>query len=110
MIRETYRAESIARERAIAHFINGLSGQSLVNAVIVEVESTRKSIRGLVRLIRSYSGVANSLSRWPEQRTMRKSNVWLETVRQDVFIENSRFADFGAGAGVCGGHSLPCAG
>ena len=36
MIRETYRAESIARERAIAHFINGVSGQSLVNAVIVE--------------------------------------------------------------------------
>ncbi len=32
MIRETYRAESIARERAIAHFINGVSGQSLVNA------------------------------------------------------------------------------
>jgi len=41
---------------------------------------------------------------------MRKSNAWLETVRQEVFIENSRFADFGAGAGVCGGHSLPCAG
>ena len=32
MIRETYRVESIARERAIAHFINGVSGQSLVNA------------------------------------------------------------------------------
>jgi hypothetical protein len=31
MIRETCRAESIACERAIAHFINGLSGQSLVN-------------------------------------------------------------------------------
>jgi len=25
MIRETYRAESIAREHAIAHFINGVS-------------------------------------------------------------------------------------
>ena len=33
MIRETYRAESIARDRAIAHFINGVSGQSLMNAV-----------------------------------------------------------------------------
>jgi hypothetical protein len=32
MIRETYRAESIALERVIAHFINGVSGQTLVNA------------------------------------------------------------------------------
>ncbi len=40
MIRETYRAESIARERAIAHFINGVSGQSLVNAETVQVPIT----------------------------------------------------------------------
>jgi hypothetical protein len=26
--------------------------------------------------------------------------------RQEVFIESSRFADFGVGAGVCGGNSV----
>src|SRR6266478_6191797 len=48
MIRETCRAESIVRERAIAHFINGVSGQSLVNALTGQVpidESTCPNAR-----------------------------------------------------------------
>jgi hypothetical protein len=39
-----------------------------------------------------------------------KSNVQIEKVRQEVFIENSRFADFGVGAGVCGGNSVSSTG
>ena len=39
-----------------------------------------------------------------------KSNVQIEKVRQEVFIENSRFADFGIGAGVCGGNSVSSTG
>jgi hypothetical protein len=41
---------------------------------------------------------------------MRKSNVYIEKVRQEVFIENSRFADFDVGAGVRGGSSVSGAG
>jgi hypothetical protein len=37
---------------------------------------------------------------------MRESKVQIEKVRQEVFIENSRFADFRVGAGVCGGDSV----
>jgi hypothetical protein len=37
---------------------------------------------------------------------MRKSKVQIEKIRQEVFVENSRFADFGVGAGVCGGNSV----
>ena len=39
-----------------------------------------------------------------------KSNVQIEKVRQEVFIENSGFADFGVGGDVCGGNSVSSTG
>ena len=46
MIRETYRAESIALERVIAHFINKVPGQSLVNACRSAIPFVRLSVPG----------------------------------------------------------------
>jgi len=37
---------------------------------------------------------------------MRKSKASIEKVRQEVLIENSRFADSAVGAGMCGGNSV----
>ena len=39
-----------------------------------------------------------------------KWNVQIEKVRQEVFIENSRFADFGVGADVYGGNFVSSTG
>jgi hypothetical protein len=50
--------------------------------------------------------MANPLSRWPEQRTMRGSKVQIEKARQEVCIENSGFADFGVRARVVSGTSV----
>jgi hypothetical protein len=44
-----------------------------INALTSEVDFGAGTFS--VRLIRSYAGVANSLCRWLEQRTMRKSKV-----------------------------------
>jgi hypothetical protein len=38
---------------------------------------------------------------------MRKSNLGIEKVRREAFIENSGFADFDVCAGVCCGNSVP---
>ena len=61
MIRETYRAESIALERVIAHFINKVPGQSLVNACRSAMCGAGAGVR-IPPASMFYPGVANRSS------------------------------------------------